>query len=417
MNGDFMPSPSALLWLVIAFLLLEYLLSRVLDFLNARNWSPEIPAEMQGYIDRDKYLQARNYDRAKKRLEIVTGTCSLALIIILLLIGAFGLLDGWVRQFTDSPVLMALIFFGILYVMYDLIALPFSIYDTFVIEERFGFNKTTPAIFIKDKIKSYLLSAVLGGSILALIIFLYEATGEWFWLLAWCATTLFMLFLTFFYTTLIVPLFNKLTPLDAGELHDAIQRYAQKVNFPLKNIYVMDSSKRTTKSNAYFSGIGAKKTIVLFDTLIKNHTAEEVVAILAHEVGHYKKKHIRNSLLLSTLQTGILLFIFGKFAGSTTLAAMMGSEHASFHIGLLAFSLLLNPVTLVLGILMNIYSRKNEFEADAFAKETFAGAPLQEALKKLSVHNLSNLRPHPAYVFFRYSHPPLLERLKALNAG
>jgi len=408
-------SAPTLLWLVIAFILLEYALARVLDYLNTKNWSPEIPDEMKGHIDEKKYEQARQYNLAHKRFGLVTATFSLVLVIAMLVSGGFGELDAWARQLTESPILLALIYFGVLYLAYDFISLPFSVYNTFVIEAKFGFNKTTPTLFVKDKIKGLLLSAVIGGGLLSLIIFIYQATGEWFWLLAWAVVTTFSLFMTVFYTTLLVPIFNKLTPLGSGDLREAINRYAEKVRFPLKNIFVIDGSKRSAKSNAYFSGIGSKKTIVLYDTLIKNHNHDELVAILAHEVGHYKKKHIRNSLILSTIQTSILLFVFGKFVDNPALSSMMGAQEPSFHIGLLAFSLLLNPLSLIIGILMNMYSRKNEFEADAFAKETSSGFHLQEALKKISVHNLSNLRPHPAYVFFHYSHPPLLQRLSALK--
>ena len=410
-----MLAPQLLLAFVIAFIVFEYLLEQYLAHLNTRNWSEQIPAEMQGYIDSEKYLKARQYHLVKEKFGLITATFSLALTLAMLLSGGFGLLDAWVRQHTQNPVAMALIFFGALYLAFDLLMLPFSVYNTFKIEAQFGFNKTTPRLFIMDKLKGLLLSAAIGGGLLSLIIFLYHAMGTWFWLIGWGAVTLFTLFFTLFYTTLLVPIFNKLTPLEPGELRDAISRYAEKINFPLKNIFVIDGSKRSTKSNAYFSGIGAKKTIVLYDTLVKNHSVEELVAVLAHEVGHYKKKHIRNSLVLSTLQTGVLFFIFGKMAGSVTLAHMLGAQEPGFHIGLLAFTLIVNPVSLVLGILMNIYSRKNEFEADAFAKETHNGGSLKEALKKLSVDNLSNLHPHPAYVFLHYSHPPLLERLKALG--
>ncbi len=410
-----MLSPVLLLGFVLAFIILEYLLERFLDFLNSKNWSSEIPAEMTGYLDADKYKKSQLYDQTKKRIGLIISTFSLMLISTLLLTGGFGALDGWVRQITEIPVLMALIYFGVLFIIYDLISLPFAIYDTFVIEAKFGFNKTTLGTFVLDKIKGVVLTTFIGGGLLALMITIYEATGQWFWLIAWVVITLFSLFITVFYTSILVPIFNKLTPLEPGELRNAINQYVRKVGFPLKNIMVMDSSKRSSKSNAYFSGLGAKKTIVLFDTLIQNHTTDELVAILAHEVGHYKKKHIRNGLILSTLQTGILLFIFGQFVDSRLLAEMLGAEKASFHIGMIGFTLLFNPISLILGILFNLYSRKNEFEADAFAKETFEAQPMVEALKKLSVHNLSNLRPHPAYVFFHYSHPPVLERISRLK--
>ena len=250
---------------------------------------------------------------------------------------------------------------------------------------------------------------------LALIVFFYQLTGEWFWLITWIIVTLFTLFFTMFYTSILVPIFNKLTPLEEGELKTSLHNYAEKVHFPLKNIMVIDGSKRSAKANAYFSGIGPRKSIVLYDTLIENHSVEELVSVIAHEVGHYKKKHVQKNLVLSIIQTGILLYILGWTVDSPVLSQTLGAEQSSFHLGLLAFSLIFSPISFLIGILMNMYSRKNEFEADAYARETYNGEKLKEALKKLSVDNLSNLRPHPTYVFFHYSHPPLLERLKALG--
>jgi len=400
---------------IVGFTVFEYVISLMLDYLNQQNWSDEIPGEMKGYIDQEKYAQSQQYDKAKMGLGLITSTFGLTLILLMLFFDGFTMLDNWVRGFTEQPILMALLFFGILYVVYDFISLPFSIYDTFVTEEKFGFNKTTMTTFITDKLKGYLVTIILGGGILSLIILFYQFTGVWFWFITWVAMTVITLFFTMFYTSILVPIFNKLTPLEEGELRTSINDYAEKVQFPLKNVMVIDGSKRSTKANAYFSGIGSKKTIVLYDTLINNHTIKELVAVIAHEVGHYKKKHIQKGFMLSTLQSGVLLYLFGWIVDNPLLAEILGAEQNSFHLGLLAFSLLLNPISFVIGILMNMYSRKNEFEADNYAKETSSAGDLKLALKKLSVDSLSNLRPHPAYVFFHYSHPPMLERLKALG--
>jgi STE24 endopeptidase len=284
-----------------------------------------------------------------------------------------------------------------------------------VIEEKFGFNKTTPRTFVLDKLKGYLLGIIIGGGLLGLIIFIYRETGNNFWWMAWLAVAAFMMFATMFYASIILPLFNKLTPMPEGELRTAIENYCKKVNFKLNNLFVMDGSKRSSKANAFFSGLGPKKKIVLFDTLIEKHTTDELVAVLAHEIGHYKKKHTRTGLILGLAQSGLMLFILSLFLGNDELAKAMGASESSFHINALAFGILYSPLSEILGILGNILSRKHEYEADEYAKTTFSGNALAEALKKLSVDNLSNLTPHPAYVFVHYSHPTLLQRLKALT--
>ena len=337
------------------------------------------------------------------------------LMLAMLFFGGFAWLDNFVREYTQNPILMALMFFGILGFAADILTTPFSIYSTFVIEEKFGFNKTTPKTFILDKLKGWLLAAIIGGGLLALIVWIYNSTGEWFWVIAWGAIGGFTIFMTMFYSNIIVPLFNKQEPLEDGSLRTAIEKFSQKVAFKLDNIFVMDGSKRSTKANAYFSGLGAKKRIILFDTLIKDHTDNELVGILAHEIGHYKKKHTLTGTIISLLQTGLMLYILSLFIGNPVLSHALGAEQGSFHLGILAFGLLYSPLSLILGLIMNVVSRKNEFAADRFAGENFNPAALEEALKKLSVNHLSNLHPHPAYVFFHYSHPPLLQRLKALD--
>lgn len=402
-------------YIIIGILLFDFILERILDYLNSTYWSNEIPLELKGIYDTEKYKKSQDYEKVKTRFSILTSSISLAAMLLILWFGGFAWLDEFARGYTQHPVLISLIFFGVLGLAADLMSTPFSVYSTFVIEERFGFNKTTAKTFVLDKLKGWILAAVIGGGLLALIVWIYMISGEWFWLIAWAVIGFFTIFMTMFYSNIIVPLFNKQTPLEDGELRSAIEAFAQMVGFKLKNIFVMDGSKRSTKANAYFTGLGAKKRIVLFDTLIKDHSTEELVGVLAHEIGHYKKRHTLTGTIISLLQTGLMLFILGLFIGNPVLSQALGAAEGSFHVGILAFGLLYSPLSLVLGLIMNVVSRKNEFAADRYAGENYQPKPLQDALKKLSVNHLSNLSPHPAYVFFYYSHPPLMQRLKALD--
>jgi STE24 endopeptidase len=405
-----------IIFIVIVFILVaDYLLERYLDKLNSKRWSNELPEELKGIYDEEKYRRSQDYERVKHKYSFVTDTFGLCLILLMLFMGGFAFVDDISRSICDNRILISLIFFAVIGVAFDIMTTPFDIYATFVIEERFGFNRTSKRTYILDKIKSWLLAAIIGGGLLALIMWIYMETGSWFWLVAWAVVSGFMIFMAMFYSTLIVPLFNKQTPLDSGPLRDEIEKFALKTGFKLDNIFVIDGSKRSTKANAYFSGLGARKRIVLYDTLINDHTKEELVAVLAHEIGHYWKKHTLKGIVLSVLHNGLLLFILSLFLGNTMLDKALGVAESSFHLEIIAFGLLYSPLSMVLGIVMNMYSRRNEFEADRFAKDNYDGKALQDALKKLSVNNLSNLRPHPLYVFFYYSHPPLLERLKALE--
>ncbi|MCF8303776.1 MAG: M48 family metallopeptidase [Bacteroidales bacterium] len=404
-----------LFYIIVVIIVASYLLERILEYLNMTYWSDKLPQELQGIYDEKEYKRSQDYHKVNTRFGFLTSTISLIAMLLILFLGGFAWLDETVRQWSTHPILMALLFFGILGLAADILSTPFSIYDTFVIEEKFGFNKTTPKTFILDKIKGWFIGAILGGGLLALIVWIYQSTGSWFWVIAWGAIALFTIFLTMFYSTLIVPLFNKQTPLEEGDLRKSIENFASKVGFKLQNIFVIDGSKRSTKANAYFSGLGSKKRIVLFDTLINEHTVKELVAVLAHEIGHYKKKHTTVNVVVSLAQTGLMLFILSWFISDPVLSKALGAEVGSFHMGILAFGLLYSPLSTLLGILMNIMSRKHEYQADAFAAKNYEAQPLQDALKKLSVKNLSNLRPHPAYVFVHYSHPPLLRRLRALE--
>ncbi|MCX6248204.1 MAG: M48 family metallopeptidase [Bacteroidetes bacterium] len=412
-------------YIILGILLLDYLVERILDWLNSTYWSDRLPEELEGIYDQEKYSRSQRYERIKQKFSLILSTLTFLIMLVMLMAGGFGWVDAGIRHFTNHPIPAALLFFGILGLGSSLLSMPFLVYHVFVIEEKFGFNRTTVKTFILDHIKGLLLSIVLGGGLISLIIFIYESTGNWFWLIVWGVMTFFMIFISMFYSNLIVPLFNKQTPLDPGPLRDAIEMFATKVGFKLKNIYIIDGSKRSKKANAYFTGLGMKKRIVLYDTLIQDHTVEELVAILAHEIGHYKKKHTLMGILLSTLQTGIMLFILSLFIrkdsalANSLCQALSGLSgiaiKQSFHIGVLAFGLLYSPLSFFIGLVMNRISRKHEYAADRFAGLQYDPVALMNALKKLSVNNLSNLRPHPAYVFFYYSHPTLLQRLKALE--
>jgi len=412
-----MGTEQILLYVILLIIILDYLFDRVMDYLNASRWSKTLPEELKGIYDEEKYRKAQEYSRVNRRLGTITSTLSFVFILLMLIFGGFGYLDDFVRQYVSHDVWMALLFFGILGLATDILSAPFDLYGTFVIEERFGFNRTTPKTYVLDKLKGWMLALVLGGGLLAVFVWFYHTAGSLFWLYAWILFSAFSIFMMMFYSTLIVPLFNKQTPLEEGELRSAIEAFAKKAGFKLDNIFVIDGSKRSAKANAYFSGLGPKKRIVLFDTLIKEHTTEELVAVLAHEIGHYKKKHTTRGMLVSLVHTGVMLYLLGLFINRPELSGALGASEPSFHMGILAFGLLYSPVSLVLGILGNRLSRKFEYQADAFAAENYDPQPLMEALKKLSVNHLSNLRPHPAYVYVHYSHPPLLKRLEHLEGS
>jgi len=406
--------------LIIGLLVFDYLLERLLDYLNSTRWSDQLPKELEGIYDAEKYKKSQEYEKVKHRFSLITSSFSFLLMLFVLSIGLLGTIDQWLRQYTSSSIILALLFFGVIGFAMDILQTPFSIYSTFVIENKFGFNKTTPKTFILDKLKGLLLAVIIGGGLLAVIIKIYELSGNMFWIYTWIVLSAFMIFMVMFYSNIIVPLFNKQAPLEAGELRTEIETFAVKTGFKLDNVFVINGSKRSSKANAYFSGLGSKKRIVLYDTLIKEHTVDELIAVLAHEIGHYKKRHTLTGVVISILQTGLMLFILSLFIQkdsslSVAICNALGGKVSSFHLGILAFGMLYSPISLILGLIMNVVSRKNEFAADRFAAENFNSESLQTALIKLSVNHLSNLRPHPVYVFFYYSHPPLLARLNALK--
>jgi STE24 endopeptidase len=401
--------------IIMVIIVADFALERYLDYLNSRKWSTDLPDDLRDVFDAAQYKKQQEYKRVNDRFSLLTSTFSLVIILLMLFFGGFRLVDGWARDISQHYILIVLVFFGILAIASDMLNTPFDLWDTFVIEEKFGFNKTTPKIYVLDKIKGWLLGALIGGGLLALIVWFYRLTDSLFWIYAWALVTFFSVFMAMFYSSLIVPLFNKQTPLEDGELRDSIRAFSNKAGFRLDNIYVIDGSKRSTKANAYFTGLGPKKRIVLYDTLIKELSTEEIVAVLAHEIGHYKKKHMLTGMLAGIVQTGLTLFILSLLVANPALSAALGGEEPSFHLGLIAFAILYSPISLVAGLLMNQVSRRHEYAADRFVKENYHAEALVAALKKLSSKNLSNLTPHPVYVFFHYSHPTLLQRIQALR--
>ena len=401
-------------FIIIGLVIFNYLFSNILDFLNHKNWKDDIPNELKGFYKKEKYKKAKDYSVSKNKIGFLSNTLSFAVVFSLLFFNGYGLINELVSSFETNFIRSGL-FFLILFLLNTLISLPFSYYNTFVIEEKFGFNKTTKITFFLDQVKSSILSILIGGVLLFLALYLYDTINQGFWLWLWIGLSLLMVLINMFYADIIVPIFNKLTPLEDGELRSKIEKYSNEVGYLLKNIYVIDGSKRSTKANAFFSGLGPRKTIALYDTLIEKHTVNELVAVLAHEVGHYKKKHIFSGLIFSIMQIGIITFFFELCLSLPEISQALGGLDVSFHLGIIGFSILFSPISILSGIFMNYISRKNEFEADDYAKQTFNGEDLALALKKLSVDSLSNIYPHPLYVFFHYSHPPLIKRLRALN--
>ena len=408
-------SPQTVFFIILVILTADFVSERILSALNVKSSIKPIPDLLSGIYDQDKYQKQQSYFRANTRFGLLTSTVSFLVIFLMIVFGGFGWLDGIVQRWTANPILVSLIFFGILFLANDIISTPFEIYDIFVIEERFGFNKTTPKTFILDKLKGYALTAVLGGGIIALVMWFYQLNPQYFWLIAWACVTSVSLFISLFYSELIVPLFNKQTPLEAGELRDAIEKFSKKAGFELKNIFVIDGSKRSTKANAYFTGFWKKKRIVLYDTLINDLDTAEIVAVLAHEAGHSKYKHTLRNILINLPYTLLMFFLLGLILRSDVLAQALGGKEASFHLNILAFGILYSPVSMMLGLAMNVLSRKHEYQADGYVKENKMGEQLISALNKISSKSLSNLTPHPAYVFVNYSHPTLLQRVEKLT--
>lgn len=404
-----------LFYSIIAILVLSYLVDFIMGYLNAKHFNDPIPEALKDVYNEEEYLKSQAYKKTKDRFGTYTATFSLLLTLGFFFFDGFAIVDQWARSFTDHPIAVALIFFGVILFASDILTTPFSYYDTFVIEEKFGFNKMKPITFFMDKLKGWIMGIIIGGGLLALIIWIYEMTQSSFWLYAWGVVTLFSLFMNMFYARLIVPIFNKQAPLEVGELRSKIEMYATKVGFNLTNIFTIDGSKRSTKANAYFSGLGREKRITLYDTLINDLDDTEIVAVLAHEVGHYKRKHIITNLLLSVVITGVTLWLFSLCLAQPIIAEAVGVSIPSFHVGMVVFGILYSPISAITGFFMSMLSRKHEYEADNYAAETYEAEPLISSLKKLSKSSLSNLTPHPLYVALNYSHPTLLQRVENLK--
>ncbi len=406
---------------IIAFIILfaiifDLILNGIADYLNLRMLRNDVPDAFRGIYDPERYSQSQLYLNTNTRFGWITGSFNVVVILIFWFGGGFPLLDDWVRSFDFGPVVTGLVYMGILILIKSALSLPFSLYSTFVIEERFGFNKTTWSTFVLDLIKGVGIGILLGAPLLAGVLWFFEYAGSNAWWYCWIAVTLYMLAVQFIAPTWIMPIFNKFEPLDEGEIKSSILTYAGSIKFPIENIYVMDGSRRSSKSNAFFTGFGKHRRIVLFDTLIKQHTTEELLAVLAHEMGHYKKKHILQSLTLGIVQMGIMLYLLSWFISYQGLFDAFYMPHQSVYAGLIFFGMLYSPLGFFIGIFMQMLSRKNEFAADRFSVVTTRDPnAMIEALKKLSVNNLTNLLPHPLYVFLNYSHPPVLQRIEAIQ--
>ena len=409
-------NPNLLYYCIIGILTVQFSIESLLDFLNYKRFNAPLPTEVEDVFDTDAYHKSQEYKKTNYRFGLLTSGFSFLLTLAFLVLGGFAWVDNLAASVSTEPIIRALSFFGILFLGSDLLSLPFTYYQTFRIEERFGFNKSTPKLFWVDKLKGWILAVILGSGMLTALMYFYSWAGADFWIYAWVLIGVFTLFINLFYSRLIVPLFNKQAPLESGTLREKIEQYTEKVNFGLSQIFVIDGSKRSTKANAYFSGFGNQRRVTLYDTLLNDLNEEEVVAVLAHEVGHYKRNHIIFNLISSVLLTGLTLFVLSLFINHPELSLALKVNEPGFHTALLSFGLLYSPISTFTGLLMNYLSRRFEYQADAYARHTYSGAPLVSALKKLSRNHLSNLTPHPAYVFMNYSHPPLKDRIENLQS-
>jgi STE24 endopeptidase len=401
---------------IIVILAGGWLIDLAVEKLNIRNAAPGLPEEFAGYYDAEKYRTSQEYLKENTNFGLVSGGITSAVLLIFILCGGFNYADRFARSFNLGYIPTGLIFAGLLMLCSQLISVPFSAYHTFVIEEKYGFNKTTVRTFIADIIKNWLLGALVGGVIFTFVIWFFSRAGGIAWLYCWIVVTLFQAFLIFVAPVVILPLFNKFIPLEEGELKNSIEAYARSENFRMKGLFKMDGSKRSAKTNAFFTGFGRFRRIVLFDTLIARHTVDELVSVLAHEMGHYKKGHIVQGMAVSFLSSGLMFFILSFFINNRGLFDAFGMQEVSVYASLFFFAFLYSPINSVIAVFGNVISRKHEYESDAYAVRTY-GKPeaMIEALKKLTVHNLSNLTPHPLKVFLEYSHPPVLERIRAVR--
>jgi len=402
-------------WIILIALIVDYLLNMISDGLNLKHLSPEVPEAFQDIYDAEQYARSQEYLKVNTRFEWWVSGLDLILILAFWFGHGFAYLDRWIRSFDLGSIMSGLLFVSVLGVIKLILSLPFTVYSTFVIEERFGFNKTTVKTFIVDLMKSLVLSFVLGAPLLAGIFYFFEVAGANAWWYCWSVVTIYVLIVQFIAPTWIMPWFNKFTPLEPGELKDMILDYARSIQFSLTNIFIIDGSKRSSKSNAFFTGFGKNKRIALYDTLVDQLSHKELVSVLAHEMGHYKKKHIWVNMAIGILYSGLMFYLLSIFISYDSLFDAFYMSQPSVYAGMIFFGMLFSPIDFFLGLFLQSLSRFNEYQADNFAaKTTNNPKALISALKTLSVHNLSNLTPHPFYVFLNYSHPPVLERIKRL---
>ena len=405
-----------ILSIIIVILSFDYILNFILSYLNYKSLSKSVPKELYNIYKDSDYQKSQDYNKSIYWFNLISSSITFLLLLLVFKYELLGKLDNILRSFSfENEISLSLLFFGSIFFINEIISIPFQLYQNFIIEEKFDFNKMSFKTFFLDKIKSYFFVIIFGGLLITILLISIIYFSNNFWIYFWVFISLFIVFINLFYTSLILPVFNKLKPLEDGSLKKKIVFYAKSVNFPLSKIFVIDGSKRSSKANAFFSGLGKSKKIVLYDTLINNHNDEELVSVLAHEVGHYKKNHIISNLILSIIFTGLMLFVFSKFLFNSEISFALGGDVSFRHFELFAFSILYSPISYILGVFMNIKSRKNEYEADNYAVKTFDKTHLINALKNLSKDNLVNLTPNPAYVFVNYSHPTLYQRIKAMN--
>ena len=408
-------SPQIIFYLLISIILFNFIKDYFLDYLNSKFFDKKIPENLSDIYDKEKYQKSQDYKKTLYKFGKISKAYSLTILLLFFFLDGFLLVDNFARSLFESELLISLSFFGIIFFGSDILNLPFSLYSVFIIEEKFGFNKTSFRIYFFDKIKSWFITILFGGGILSFIIFQFETVGKDFWIVAWLFITTISILINGFYAQIIVPLFNKQTKLEEGNLKNDIEKYSKKVGFDLSNIFVIDGSKRSTKANAYFSGFGKQKRVTLYDTLLNKLNDKQIIAVIAHEIGHYKKNHIIFNLIFSTIQTGLMLYILSLLIYLPIFSEALGIQNHSFHIGLITFSILYTPISEIFSLIFNVFSRKFEYQADHYAKETFSSKHLIEALKVLSKDSLSNLTPHPKYVWWHYSHPTLAQRIKHLQ--
>ena len=408
-------SPQIIFYLLISIILFNFIKDYFLDYLNSKFFDKKIPENLSDIYDKEKYQKSQDYKKTLYKFGKISKAYSLTILLLFFFLDGFLFIDNFARSVFESELLISLSFFGIIFFGNDILNLPFSLYSIFIIEEKFGFNKTTFKIYFFDKIKYWFITILFGGGILSFIIFQFETVGKDFWIVAWVFITTFSILINGFYAQIIVPLFNKQTKLEEGNLKNDIEKYSKKVGFDLSNIFVIDGSKRSTKANAYFSGFGKQKRVTLYDTLLNKLNDNQIIAVIAHEIGHYKKNHIIFNLIFSTIQTGLMLYILSLLIYMPIFSEALGIQSHSFHIGLITFSILYAPISEIFSLIFNVFSRKFEYQADHYAKETFNSKHLIEALKVLSKDSLSNLTPHPKYVWWHYSHPTLAQRIKHLQ--